>query len=173
MITAYAFDLEANGFKPTEIFCIGVTNLLTTERLMFDRDTIAEGCMLLKDADIIVGHYIRGYDCPVIERLTKGMITFDNNKMIDTLDMSKAMTKNPKHSLAFWGDYFGIPKFESPLFESYNPVMLPYCERDVEITVRLFYHLLEKYIDDGTEFRNHEALGLFIQELTNSSKLLV
>lgn len=161
-----AWDIEANGFKPNKIFCIAVTDLVTGDKKMFTPDTIAEGCVLLVEAEMLVGHYIRGYDCPVIEKLSQGLVSFDADKIVDTLDMSKALTNNAKHSLKVWGDIFGIPKMESPLFESYSPAMLPYCERDVEITVKLFYHLLETYIDTGKEFRNHEKLAQYIDAIT-------
>ena len=166
----YVFDIEANGYKPSEIFCIGVTNLLSGERMMFTPETIAEGCMFLSDADVLIGHYIRGYDCPVIERLSQGLVTFSNTQLLDTLDMSKALISRKKHSLASWGDDFGIPKMASPLFESYSPVMLPYCARDVEITVALFYHLADQYIDNPKPFRNHETLEVMIGELIQSAK---
>ncbi len=160
------FDIEANGFKPNKIFCIAVTDLVTGDKQMFTPETIAEGCFLLAEADMIVGHYIRGYDCPVIEKLSQGLIAFDKSRIVDTLDMSKALTNNAKHSLKVWGDIFNLPKMDAPLFESYSPVMLPYCERDVEITVKLFYHLLEMYLDTGKTFNNHEKLAQYIDAIT-------
>lgn len=154
------WDIEANGFKPSEIFCIGMTDLLSGESKMFYGDDIAEACLILSEAKLIIGHYIRGYDCPVIERLTEGMVLFNPAAIIDTLDMSKRLTDNQKHSLEHWGNFFGLPKLPSPLFERFDPKMLPYCERDVAITVKLFWHLLEIYLEGGckTSFRNHEAL---------------
>lgn len=161
------FDIEANGFRPTEIFCIGMTDLLTNEKRMYDQNFIAEACLVLLDAKMIVGHHIRGYDCPVIEKLTDGLVQFDKSKMIDTLDMSKALTNNKKHSLKFWGNKLGLEKMDSPLFEHYSPAMLPYCERDVEVTVRLFHHLLEIYLEGDRKktFRNSEYLETFFEAL--------
>ena len=162
-------DLEANGFKPSHIFCICVTDLLTGETKEFTPETLAEGCLLLAQADFVVGHYIRGYDCPVIERLTDKLVTFRPESILDTLDMSKALTSNPKHSLKFWGTELGLPKLESPLFESYTPGMLVYCRRDVEITVKLFYHLVERYLASPREFKNSQALDRFIEAMLQHS----
>ena len=161
------FDLEANGFKPTEIFCIGVADLLTGEKMMLPPDAIAEGCVLLSEAEMLVGHYIRGYDCPVIERLSGGVVEFDRGKIIDTLDMSKTLTNNQKHSLEYWGEILGLPKLPSPLFEKYTPQMLTYCERDLDLTVRLFDHLVELYLkeDRKKQFRNSDHLEIFFETL--------
>lgn len=164
--TALAFDIEANGFKPSEIFCISITDLLTLEKEFYDPDQIPEACVRLMEADLLVGHYIRGYDCPVIERLTDGLVQFDVNRLVDTLDMSKALKPTyRKHSLKVWGDVFGVPKMDSPLFEAYTPEMKPYCNRDVEITVLVFFELLGQYMESPTVFRNHEALDNFIVEM--------
>lgn len=162
-----AFDIEANGFKPTEIFCIGITDLLSGEKLMLPPDLIAEGCMLLSEAEMLVGHHIRGYDCPVIEKLSDGLVKFDYSKVVDTLDMSKSLTDNSKHSLEYWGEILGLPKLPSPLFEKYTPNMLTYCERDVELTVKVFNHLSEVYLinDRATKFRNSDHLENFFEML--------
>ncbi len=162
-----AWDIEADGFKPKQIFCMVVADLLTGEKKIFPPDQIAEGCLLVSQADLLVGHYIRGYDCPVVEKLSQGLIQFDTNKLLDTLDMSKALVKHQaKHSLKVWGDILGLPKMDSPLFEHYDPRMLPYCERDVDITVRLFYHLVDLFLDDPKKtFRNCEAVQIFVDAM--------
>lgn len=159
-MTILVFDIEANGFKPTEIFCICITDLVSRESISYPPDAIAEAMIRLSEADIIIGHYIRGYDCPVIEKLSDGVITFDKNKMIDTLDMSRALTSSPKHSLKYWGELLGRNKLEQPLFESYTPELIPYCERDVEITVEIFDLLVEEYLfqDRKKAFKNCELL---------------
>lgn len=164
------FDIEANGFTPTEIFCICMTDLLTGEERTYGQDEIAEACLVLEGAEMLVGHYIRGYDCPVIEKLTDGLIQFDRDKLVDTLDMSKALTskaKGQKHSLKVWGNILGLPKLDSPLFEHYTPTMLPYCQRDVAITVKLFHHLLEIYLegDRAVSFKNAEKLEEYFAAL--------
>lgn len=162
------FDIEANGFKPNVIFCICMTDLLSLESRTFYGDDLAEACAILGEAKLVVGHYIRGYDCPVIEKLTDGLIKFEDAAMLDTLDMSKRLCpKRQKHSLEVWGEEFGLPKLKSPLFEVFDPAMLPYCNRDVEITVKLFFHLVEVYLsgDCKTTFRNSAALDDFFTRL--------
>jgi hypothetical protein len=168
--TALAFDIEANGFKPSEIFCISVTDLITLDKSFYPPEAIPDVCLRLSEADLLVGHYIRGYDCPVIEKLTQGLVIFEKSRLVDTLDMSKALTTNKKHSLQVWGDFLGIPKLSSPLFEQYTPEMIPYCNRDVEITVELFYHLLEMYLNNPKPFRNHEALDIFVTEMVKATQ---
>jgi DNA polymerase III epsilon subunit-like protein len=174
MITPFQyvlFDIEANGFKPSEIFCISMIDLLSLEERFFAPADIPEGLVILGEAKMVVGHYIRGYDCPVIERLTDGAVTFPEDVMLDTLDMSKALSPSKKHSLAWWGDIFGLPKMKSPLFERYTPQMKPYCIRDMEINLKVFLHLIEKSLDNPEKrFRNDALVWRYIDALNEYAK---
>jgi hypothetical protein len=114
------FDLECNGFKPTKIWCICMTDLITRENRSFvGPAAIAEAIILLQDAK-----------------------TFDRDKILDTLYLSKALVKMDDHKLESWGEILGVPKLPTPFsFYRYDARMVPYCERDVELNVQVFLAL--------------------------------
>ena len=122
---------------------------------------------VMPDIDVAIGHNILGYDLPVIEKVLGipfGLNTWNGKKVqfIDTLVMSEFW--NPDldgHSLADWGERLGFPKMDyrqhlinlgamtgnEPKgfeFSFYHPSMHDYCERDVEVTEKLYLHLKEK-----------------------------
>jgi hypothetical protein len=137
------FDLECNGFKPTKIWCICMTDLITRENRSFvGPAAIAEAIILLQDAKMIAGHNIKTFDVRVIEKITEGAVTFDRDKILDTLYLSKALVKMDDHKLESWGEILGVPKLSTPFsFYRYDPRMVPYCERDVELNVQVFLAL--------------------------------
>lgn len=114
------------------------------KRSFVGMDQIPEAIAILNEADALIGHSIRGFDCKVIEKLTENLIKFDYDKILDTLEMSRAFAKDmPNHKLATWGEILGIEKMDQPRFDEFTPEMIPYCERDVEVNVQIFYALLE------------------------------
>lgn len=165
------FDIEANGFKPDTLFCIGITDAETLEHEMFYGDDIVKALIRLEEAELVIGHAIRTYDCPVLENLTDGLLDFQDDQKLDTLDMSRALRRGqPKHGLEYWGDAIGYPKGKQPLFEKFDPEMLPYCSRDVLITVHVFFILVEEYLalpkDKRPSFRNSAAIEKFITAIS-------
>ncbi len=123
---------------------ISMTDLMTGETCSYIGDDVADGIMVMLEADMLVGHNIRYYDIPQIEKLSGGLVQFDPRKIVDTLEMSrKLLPSQRKHSLEFWGNILGLPKLKSPLFEKHTPEMTVYCERDVAVNVLVFHHLLE------------------------------
>jgi DNA polymerase I-like protein with 3'-5' exonuclease and polymerase domains len=146
------FDLEANGFydEVTKIWCICMKNYTTGETLRFGPHELDLGLDELFSADVIVGHNIIDYDCPVITKLT-GRNDFP--RIVDTLVLSRLIYPDIQdrevnvedmptdltvsHSLKAYGYRLGILKGdfgEIEGFEFYKPEMLDYCEQDVEIT---------------------------------------
>ena len=69
-MTAYVFDIEANGLQPTEIFCLVAMDTETGKTYEYGPDKIKEGIKLLQKANKLIGHNILGYDIPVIKNLT-------------------------------------------------------------------------------------------------------
>lgn len=145
-------DLETNGLlrptatipRATKIWMIGVLNFETDD---FDCYTgydpgprsIMAGIERLLAADLIVGHHIRGYDVPLIEQFTEGLVTFDRDRVIDTLDMSRRLVRMDHHRLEDWGRLLGFPKLPKPDFEAgFTPEMAVYCERDCRLNKMLF-----------------------------------
>lgn len=138
------FDLECDGFKPKRIWVIVLLDLITRERKAFvGADAIAEALMLLQGAKLVVGHNIRTFDCRVIEKITEGTVTFDKDRILDTLYLSKALVKMDGHKLEDWGEILGLPKLDTPFsFYRFDPLMVPYCERDVDLNLQVFDALL-------------------------------
>ena len=129
--------------------------------------TIAQGLMLLRDAEEVIGHNIRKYDLRVIKKLhpdcmPKGSIT-------DTLILAKLIHPDIKredsdalssgrftnatfrvkgkpvfgsHSLGAWGLRLGIPKIDyAGGFETWSPEMQLYGEGDLRTTRALWLYL--------------------------------
>ena len=137
------FDLECNGFKPDKIWVISMVDLITREKQSFvGSDAIAEAIFRLQDAKMLVGHNIKTFDVRVIEKIMEGAVTFDRTRVVDTLYMSKALVKMDDHKLEGWGELLGVPKLATPFsFYRYDPRMVPYCERDVELNLEVFLAL--------------------------------
>ena len=141
------FDTEADGFleEATVIHCLGIMDLDTEEYCEYGPDEVVEGLMRLQDADLIAGHFIRGYDCPLIAKLTDGLIILDEAKMVDTCDLSRDLAPFLKnHKLETWGLMFGFPKLPSPDFSRFTPEMLVYLERDVRLNKLVFDWQMER-----------------------------
>lgn len=136
-------DIETNGTSPNEIFMVGVLNYDTDEFTAYVGDDVPYGMLRLAEADAFIGHYIKGFDVPVMERLSSGLVTFRQEKLIDTLEMSKKLCNLKRHGLAAWGDLFEYPKFPQPTFDEFTPEMVPYCERDCRLNKKVAEFLFE------------------------------
>lgn len=139
-------DIETNGLRPDTIYMVGVLNLETEEYTAYIGDEVPLGLMRLAEAECVIGHNFIGYDAPVIENLTDGLIKIDKEKIIDTCDLSRRLFPLlPSHKLKVWGEIFGDEKIEYDKgFHRYHPDMVPYLEQDVRLTTRLFRFLSEQ-----------------------------
>jgi DNA polymerase III alpha subunit (gram-positive type) len=137
------FDIECDGFQPKRIWVISMIDLITRERKSFTgMDQIAQAIMILQNARLLVGHNIKTFDVRVIEKIMEGAVTFDRSRILDTLHMSKALTKMADHKLESWGEILGVPKLPTPFsFYRWDPRMVPYCERDVDLNLQVFLAL--------------------------------
>jgi hypothetical protein len=137
------FDIECNGFKPDKIWVICMIDLITGERKSYTGDKIAEAILILSQAELLVGHNIKTFDIRVIEKITENLVTFDRDKVLDTLYLSKALVEMDDHKLETWGEILGFPKGDTPFsFYRYDARMVPYCERDVDLNYKVFTSLL-------------------------------
>lgn len=138
-------DLETNGIDPSRIWVVGVLNVETDEYTSYVGDDIPEGLMRIAEADLVIGHYFKKYDAKVINKLTEGLITLQEDKIIDTVELSRSLFSDlPNHKLKTWGDIFEYPKIDYDKgFEEFHPEMLPYCERDVRLNKRVYDFFVE------------------------------
>ena len=142
-MTAYVFDIEANGLQPTEIFCLVAMDTETGKVYEYGPDKIDKGIELLQNADKLIGHNILGYDIPVIKNL-KGVDLDDGSiKIVDTLVLSRLFnpTREGGHGLEGWGYRLRHRKIEYDNFEYYTPEMLKYCVQDVSLNYKVYRHL--------------------------------
>lgn len=140
------FDIEADGLRPSRVWCIVVTNVATNETYKFHGDFYREFKRFVgahKDC-YWVGHNILSYDVPVLDRLLDAGIPL--GRCVDTLVLS--ILYHPKmpggHSLEAYGERFGYPKVKHDDWSQFTPAMLKRCEVDVELNVKLFRALTKK-----------------------------
>lgn len=138
-------DIETDGLlrEATCIYCIVAKDLNTNELHVFEGKDLRKGFAVFNaTVDRYVGHNLVGFDLPCIGRLLD--IQIDCTKCFDTLVVSRLLNvgRQGGHSLESWGERLGFKKLEHSDFTSYSPEMLEYCKNDVELTARVYKHLL-------------------------------
>jgi hypothetical protein len=143
-------DIETNEIhNPSELWMVGVLDYFTDEFTAYHGDDVPEGLLRLAEADVVIGHNFKGYDAKNIERMTNYLVKFDRDRIIDTLDLSKANARLDNHKLKTWGEMFGYPKGDWTDFSRWDPGMIPYCERDCRLTKKVFDFLNELAVERG------------------------
>ena len=137
------FDIEANGFKPTEIHCIVAIDVDTNEQYVYRSDdgTLNGFKELLELGSYnLIGHNILGYDVPVLERLSQ--IDFTGHELTDTLVMSRLAnpSRDGGHSLANLSGCKG----EHSDFSKISDAMVAYCIQDVKANILVYKRLLNE-----------------------------
>lgn len=142
-MTAYVFDIEADGLQPTKIFCVVAMNTETGKVYEYGPDQIKQGVQLLQNADKLIGHNILGYDIPVIKNLMGVDLDDGSIKIVDTLVLSRLFNpaREGGHGLEGWGYRLRHRKIEYDNFEYYTPEMLKYCKQDVSLNYKVYRHL--------------------------------
>lgn len=145
------FDLEADGFTPTKIYCLSfyVDSEVYT---MTDYDDMRR---FFTAYDVYIGHSITTFDIPVCERILGIKI---NKQCVDTLPLSWYLfpDRQTGHGLEAYGEDFGIPK--PKITDWFSLTLEEYihrCEEDVKINKTLWdkqYKYLRKLYPDGKEF---------------------
>ena len=174
-MTSLVFDIETDDLNATRIWCLVAQDAHTKRVFKYDPDHIEEGIALLQKADKLIGHNIIGFDVPVIKKLY-GIDLSDHCALVDTLVLSRLFhpTREGGHSLDSWGFRLKYPKIEFDDYIRYTPEMLEYCEGDVLLNTRLYWHL-NNVESKGfsrqaiqTEYEVHEIIN---QQMKNGFKL--
>lgn len=134
------FDCEGDGLTPTKFHVLsyqdgdGVKSLTTHKEMS----------KWLLSQSVLIGHNIRGWDIPNLERVLNIKI---KAKLIDTLYLSWYLYPERKlHGLDWWGREFGI---EKPKIDNWEDLSLEEythrCQEDVKINETLWVKM-KKYL---------------------------
>jgi DNA polymerase I len=151
-------DVEANGLKPTEIYCVVCRDIDTKEVFQFEavsKDP-TEFLDFASRVSTWIGHNIIGFDLPSLRRVLERDASnvgcafnsdwFSDSRAIDTLVISRFLnvTIPGGHSLEAWGNRFGIQKSGTDIsdWSRYDPSMLQRCVSDTAINLRLYEYQL-------------------------------
>ena len=149
------FDLETDGLldKVKKIHVIGAKDANTGEPFIFSTTAgnINKGIELLSKADVLIGHNIINYDVPVLNKLYPQLKL--TNKMVDTLILSRIQHAHDmfEHSIDAWGKKLKLLKGDfgkTTDWKECTSAMVHYCVRDVDITYKLYLHLMKNYCGD-------------------------
>ena len=172
MKTQLIFDLESTGLlrRGSRIHCIVMRNPVDDSTSVYDHQPerdLLQGVKQLKEADLLIGHNIIGYDIPLLKEQYPDFAPA--GQCFDTLVLSRLFyphiadrdhERRPlgmpqklygRHSLEAWGyrlkcfkgDYGKGPD----AWETYTPEMLSYCIQDTEVTVKLYELMLRRMKD--------------------------
>lgn len=139
------FDIETNGLEDvTDIWCVVAKDITTGKLYEFHGDSLELCVPLLSKATTLIGHNIVNYDLPILKRLL-GFVPRPRTSIKDTVILSRLSypDREGKHSLRAWGERLGgIRKGDFDDFSRFSPDMLAYCRNDVELTERVYAHLI-------------------------------
>lgn len=176
------FDIETDGLEPTIIHCIVTMDGLGNIRRYNHEElgNVQDGLDALSEAHLLIGQNIIGYDLPAIMKVYPSWAT--GAAFMDTLvcarlawphikDLDFKRKDNfPKelfgsHSLKAWGVRLGFEKgsygedTEDP-WARWSMDMEDYCQRDVEVTHRLYQEFLKAEVPEAAVLLEHETHDL-------------
>ena len=149
------FDIEANGlYKQADRIWMLCGEDINTG-ITYDYCDYNSGCKplkefkwLLDESEVIIGHFILGYDLPMLKKVF-GWEPRKSQRIQDTLVMSQVLNYNRfyngKHNLETWGEHFGIPKPEHENWMEYSDEMLHRCRTDRTINVKVYKQLSAEF----------------------------
>lgn len=141
------FDIEGNGLWPacSVVHCVSVS-VDGGSVVRYVAGDIPAGLAVLMGCERIVAHNGYDYDYPVLKHL----YGFDHPGKEDTIILSRLFNPDIQalkgggkpHSLKAWGMRLGFEKAEFPgPWDTYTEEMGNYCDRDVEVLVKLWERL--------------------------------
>ena len=154
----YVIDIECDSLNPTKIHCLSVGWLTGGEwkiKTTSDYDEMRK--LMAKDGPFIM-HWGQMFDRPALEKLLEVKIPYQ--KVIDTVAIGWYLyPTRANQKLESWGEEFGYPKVEvaDEEWEEGDPEkMKQRCERDVEITIKLW----EKQVSDLKQLYGEQFLPI-------------
>ena len=144
------YDIETDGLDATRIWCVVAHNIDSGVTYKFAdtggyHGSVSDGVNLLKNAELLVGHNIIGFDNRVVENLFG--VVLNDKRCHDTFVMSQTLRykRRHRHGLAGWGEALGNSKGDFSDWEKFSPEMMKYCVQDVMVNKDIYLHLLEEY----------------------------
>jgi DNA polymerase I-like protein with 3'-5' exonuclease and polymerase domains len=147
-------DIETNTAHNTIWICV------TMKDGVVKRHTSPDSLKQVLDGDIVCGHNIIGFDAPVLKKVWG--VDINTSLLCDTLIMSRLYKpdidvvfiegqKAPSpHSLEAWGIRLGCHKIGFTNFDGgLTEEMATYCEQDVQLTNKLYSHLVTAMAKEG------------------------
>ena len=138
-------DIETDAINAKKIHCIVAQQYETGEVRKWVGDQCKEFGEWSKKIDQFIMHNGISFDAPLLNKFTGSSIT--PLQVRDTLLESQLFNpvREGGHSLESWGERLGFAKLDFHDFSEFSPLMLEYCQRDVELTRKLAQNLeLEK-----------------------------
>jgi len=173
----------------TKFHCLCIKDVNTGKVSQYYGDTLWDGVSRLEKAEKIVGHNIIGYDVPVIKKFFKkfspqgeivdtlllSRLIFTDVKNTD-FEFNKTQNKRKdnrkdyfepipgnligSHKLETWGYRLGLHKGKFEDWDNFSEEMLEYCERDVEVTAKLYQVELSKEFSQRSIDIEHEVANI-------------
>lgn len=174
------FDIETTGLLPyltehlgddvkSRVHILAIRDLNTRQTHVFRKnkrqDSIARGCRMLSEADVLVGHNIVGFDVPALEMLYPNDFVC-NAVLRDSLVLSKIFFADEKerdfrrfkrgeldganigrHGLEAWGQRLGYPKGDYSKTKAAELKAL-FPEADKEEIIRLVWSEWSQAMED-------------------------
>lgn len=144
-------DIEADGLRPSKIWCVCTYDDVTGQKQVFTEDTKDACKTLLESADKVVGHNIISFDLPVLKKLWGIKVKCKN--CFDTLVASRLADprREAGHSLKEWGIKLGNYKEHFEDWSHLSDEMIQYCHQDVAVTVDV-YKAVMKELEGFSQF---------------------
>ena len=139
------FDIEADGFKPTQVWCIVAIDVGSNEQFIYRSDhgnLSGFRDLLCADTYELIGHNVIGYDLPALEKLQG--IDFSKHRVTDTLVLSRLAnpSRDGGHSLKNLSRGTDESKTEHNDFTKVSDAMVEYCLQDVKANVEVYKRLI-------------------------------
>ena len=138
----WVFDCEGDGLNPTKMYCLAAANPLGGK--VFVTSNYNDMRKFLLSAKVLIGHNIKRWDIPHLERILNIKITA---KIVDTLAVSWYLYPSRfQHGLEQWGTELGVEK--PPIKDWFSLSQEEYehrCKEDVKINV-LLWNRMHQYL---------------------------